>query len=111
MAAQPSRAALLVHNVYFLLHDRSAQASKKLIDDCKKYLTEHPGTVFFAVGTVSELDRPVNDRDFDVGLHVIFENRQAHDDYQVAPRHIQFVEANKASWAKVRVFDSDAEQG
>ena len=102
---------LLVHNVYFLLHDRSQQARQKLIDDCKKYLTGHPGTVFFAVGTVADLDRPVNDRDFDVGLHVIFENRKSHDDYQVAPRHIDFVNANKPSWAKVRVFDSNAERG
>lgn len=110
MSSSSDGEPLLVHNVYFLLHDRSAPARQKLIDDCKKYLTGHPGTVFFAVGTVADLDRPVNDRDFDVGLHVIFENRKAHDEYQVAPRHIAFVDANKPTWAKVRVFDSDAQQ-
>ena len=102
--------SLLVHNVYFALHDKSPAARQKLIDDCNKYLTGHPGTVFFAVGTVSDLDRPVNDRDFDVGLHVIFENRKAHDEYQSAQRHITFIEANKPTWAKVRVFDSDAQR-
>ena len=50
---------LLVHNVYFALHDKSPAARQKLIDDCNKYLTGHPGTVLFAVGTVSDLDRPV----------------------------------------------------
>ena len=36
--------------------------------------------------------------------------RTAHDAYQVAPRHIQFIEENKANWAQVRVFDADVEQ-
>ena len=51
--------------------------------------------------------REVNDREFDVALHVVFQNRKAHDDYQVAPRHNQFLAEQKFNWAKVRVFDSD----
>jgi hypothetical protein len=98
---------LLVHDVYFLLKDRSPAACDALIASCRKYLTDHPGTVFFAVGVLSDLARPVNDRDFDVGLHVIFRDRAAHDAYQTDPRHLQFIEENKASWAKVRVFDCD----
>jgi hypothetical protein len=42
-------------------------------------------------------------------LHVVFENRAAHDAYQTAPRHLKFIEENKATWKKVRVFDSDVE--
>jgi hypothetical protein len=38
---------------------------------------------------------------------VVFESRAAHDAYQVAPRHVQFIEENKANWAKVRVFDAN----
>ena len=45
-------------------------------------------------------------RDFDVGLHIVFQNRAAHDEYQVAPRHKEFIEENKGNWKKVRVFDS-----
>jgi hypothetical protein len=30
-----------------------------------------------------------------------------HDAYQQHPRHIQFIEENKPSWKKVRVFDSE----
>ena len=106
--AAKSTGPLLVHNVYFSLKDRSPAARQKLVDACKKYLTGHAGTVFFAAGTVSDLDREVNDRDFDVGLHVIFKDRAAHDQYQTAERHIKFIEENRDSWAKVRVFDSDA---
>ncbi len=63
--------------------------------------------VYFSVGTLADLDRPVNDRQFDVALNVVFANRKAHDEYQVAPRHVQFVTEHKPTWAAVRVFDSN----
>jgi hypothetical protein len=104
-------ANLLVHNVYFTLKDNSAAARTTLLDATRKYLTGHPGTVFFASGVVEDsLQRPVNDRNFDVGLHVIFATKADHDAYQVHPRHLQFIEENKANWKQVRVFDSTAEQ-
>lgn len=98
---------MLAHNVYFTLKDRSAAERDKLLAACRTYLTNHPGTVFFACGTLAEeLNRPVNDRDFDVALHIVFVDQAAHDRYQDAPRHHQFIEENKANWQKVRVFDS-----
>jgi hypothetical protein len=100
---------LLVHNVYFALNDNSPENVQKLVAACRKYLTDHPGTVLFACGGVSDLNRSVNDRDWDVGLHLVFKNRAAHDVYQDAPRHLQFIEENKATWKKVRVFDSDCQ--
>src|SRR5208283_3528789 len=97
----------LAHNVFFTLKDRSPAARQKLVAACKKYLTGHPGTVFFAAGILAEaLDRPVNDRDFDVGLHIVFVDQAHQDAYQEAPRHHQFIAENKDTWAKVRVFDS-----
>jgi hypothetical protein len=98
---------MLAHNVYFTLKDRSPAAVAALVAACQKYLVEHPGVVFFACGTLEEgLDRPVNDRDFDVALHVIFDTRASHDAYQTAPTHLQFVAENRDTWARVRVFDS-----
>ncbi|HVX13739.1 MAG TPA: Dabb family protein [Pirellulales bacterium] len=99
---------LLVHNVFFSLKESNAANRKKLVDSCDKYLADHPGTVFYAAGVVSDLDRPVNDRDWDVGLHVIFKDRASHDAYQTAPKHLKFIDENKETWAKVRVFDTDA---
>lgn len=101
---------LLVHNVYFKLKDASSAGVQRQLEACRKYLTGHPGTVFFALGTrTPDLKRSVNDHDWDVGLHVAFEDRAAHDAYQVHPRHVQFIEENKTHWEKVRVFDADAE--
>jgi hypothetical protein len=102
---------MLGHMVYFTLKDRSAPAIDKMLQACRKYLTGHPGTVFFAVGTVvPDLNRPVNQVDFDVALQLVFESRQAHDAYQEAPRHHQFVDENKANWERVRVFDANVSQ-
>jgi hypothetical protein len=103
---------MLAHNVYFTLKDRSDEAKRALLAACRKYLAGHPGVVFFACGTLEEgLARPVNDRDFDVALHVVFDAKASHDAYQVAERHEQFVAENRDGWAKVRVFDSAVESG
>ncbi len=98
---------MLSHNVFFSLHDNSSAAIERLAAACKTYLTGHPGTVFFAAGPLAdEFERPVNDRAFDVALHVVFADRAAHDAYQEAPRHLTFIAENKPNWKQVRVFDS-----
>jgi hypothetical protein len=99
--------AMLAHDVYFTLKDKSAESKRKLIAACKKYLNDHPGTVRFAVGQIAgEMKRDVNDRDFDVVLLIVFKDKAAHDQYSKAARHQKFIEENADSWAKVRVFDS-----
>ena len=100
--------ATLAHIVYFTLKDNSPAAIAKQIELCKTYLTDHPGTNYFAVGTrTPDLTREVNDKEFDVALHVIFKNRAAHDAYQTAPRHLKFIEESKPNWTRARVFDAD----
>ncbi|MEO6808666.1 MAG: Dabb family protein [Isosphaeraceae bacterium] len=98
---------MLAHNVYFSMVDNSDVSKRALVGACKLYLSQQPGIVFFACGTLEpDLNRPVNDRDFDVALHVVFESRAAHDAYQEAPLHLQFMSENRPNWARVRVFDS-----
>jgi hypothetical protein len=101
---------MLAHNVYFTLTDNSETAKQALVAACKKYLVKHPGIVFFACGTLQqELERPVNDRGFDVALHLVFDSLASHNMYQDAPLHHQFVNENRANWKQVRVFDSHVE--
>jgi len=98
---------MLAHMVYFTLKDRSPAAVQKMVEACQTYLPGHPGILFFAAGTVvPDLTRPVNQTDFDVALQMVFDSREAHDAYQQAPRHLQFIAENKETWAQVRVFDS-----
>ena len=97
----------LVHDVYFELNDDSENARTKLIDDCYKYLSNHPGVVFFAAGElVDSHNRDVNVRDWHVSLHIVFKNKGFHDRYQNAPDHHKFIELNRDNWQRVRVFDS-----
>jgi len=102
---------LLAHNVFFTLTDNSPAKVEAMVAACKKYLTVQPGILYFACGRLEPgLTRPVNVRDFDVGLHVVFVNRAAHDAYQTDQAHLQFIAENKANWKLVRVFDSLVEQ-
>jgi hypothetical protein len=97
----------LSHAVYFTLKDRSPEAVRRLVESCRTHLAGHTGEVYFSVGTLADFDRPVNDRDFDVALTIVFESHEAHDAYQTAPRHETFIAENAPTWAKVRVFDAD----
>ena len=99
---------MLGHMVYFTLKDDSDEAIQRLIASCKEHLSGHPGTVFFAAGTrVADLNREVNDKQFHVALQLVFDSRQAQDDYQVHERHEAFIATNRDHWEKVRVFDAD----
>jgi hypothetical protein len=102
---------LLCHNVFFSLKDRTPAAADALVAACRKFLTVQPGIAFFACGRLDpELARDVNDRDFDVALHIVFTDRSAHDAYQDDPTHNKFIAEMKHNWARVRVFDSLVER-
>ena len=97
----------LVHNVYFTLKDPTPESIARLVGQGHKYLSGHPGVEYFSMATlVEDLERPVNDRDFHVGLSVVFTDRAAHDTYQVSQRHVELIENNKETWSQVRVFDA-----
>jgi Stress responsive A/B Barrel Domain len=97
----------LAHAVYFTLKDQSPKSREAFIASCDKYLTGHKGAVSYTIGTIAEdVKEPVSDREFDVALHVVFENKAALGEYLKSERHDKFVADNKASFAKVRVFDS-----
>ena len=99
---------MIAHNVYFTLFDNSETAVQTLLAACRKYLVDHPGIASFACGTLAvEQAREVNDRDWDVGLHIVFIDKAAHDRYQDAAPHHQFIAESKPNWRRVRVFDTD----
>ncbi|MHC4618142.1 MAG: Dabb family protein [Planctomycetota bacterium] len=98
---------MLAHNVFFTLNDDSDAAGQELAASCYRLLEDHPGVVFFAAGPlVEEFDRPVNVRDFHVGLHIVFRSKKFHDRYQVSDKHLQFIRENGDSFKRVRVFDT-----
>ena len=105
--AADEKAQMLSHDVFFTLKENTPDNKKKLVEACHKYLKGHPGEAFYSAGVLCEdLKREVNDLGFDVALHIVFKDKAAHDKYQDAPRHLEFIDKNKALWKSVRVFDS-----
>lgn len=97
----------LAHTVYFDLKVSSEQSQAALIRACREKLAKIEGITYFAVGRLApELQRPVNDRDFDVALYIVFENKQAHDRYQSDPRHQELIREQQANVEKLRVFNA-----
>lgn len=101
---------MLAHAVYFSLNDPSPANVKTALASIRELLSGHEGMSYFAAGPRgAEFARPVNDAAFDVALFTVFRDRDAHDRYQVHPRHLAFVEGNKNLWKSVRVFDAYVE--
>lgn len=97
----------LAHSVVFTLKDRSAASREAFVALCDKYLTGHRGAVSYACGVIAEdVKEGASDREFDVTLHVVFEDKAALAEYIKSPRHDQFVASLAGKLAKVRVFDS-----
>lgn len=107
-AAETKDGPKLAHSVFFTLKDRSASAREKFVASCHKYLSGHPGVVSFEVGTIAEdvVEPGVSVRDFDVSLLLVFDDKAAEAKYLKDPRHVKFVDENKALFEKVRVFDT-----
>ena len=105
--SSPATTSQMGHFVFFTLKDHSAEACEALVAACRKYLSDHPGTVHFSVGTRAEsYQRPVNDQEFDVALALVFATEADHDRYQTSELHKQFIAEQSDGWAKVRVFDA-----
>lgn len=97
----------LAHHVFFTLADDSEASVNRLLAACEQYLTDHDGVLDFAVGRRdTTLNRPVNNTDYHVSLHIVFRDRAAHDVYQTAPRHLEFIAQEKETWKSVAIFDS-----
>jgi Stress responsive A/B Barrel Domain len=95
------------HMVFFTLKDHSKESVEGFIASCEKYLTKHEGTKYFSIGTRAEdAEEPVSVKDFDVALHVVFEDKSGRDKYLASERHDSFVAQVKDKFEKVRVFDS-----
>jgi len=94
------------HIVVFWTDPKKPEAPDELIAGANEYLKPIPGALHFHVGKMVPSHRPVVDQSYQVGLNIVFADKQAQDDYQVHPRHVEFVEkVLKRVGAKVLVYD------
>jgi len=94
------------HVVIFWTDPAQPDAADKLIAGANQYLKSIPGLLHFHVGKMVGSHRPVVDQSYQVALNTVFSSKQAQDDYQVHPQHIEFVEkVFKPVAKKVLVYD------
>jgi hypothetical protein len=94
------------HVVIFWTDPAQPQAVDKLIAGCNQYLRDIPGVLQMHVGRMVGSHRPVVDQTYQVALNLMFPSQQAQDDYQVHPRHVEFVEkVFKRTCKKVLIYD------
>jgi hypothetical protein len=80
------------HVVIFWTDPARADAADLVVAGAEKYLRDIPGITHFHVGKMAGSHRPVVDQTYQVALSTAFPSKQAQDDYQVHPQHLEFVE-------------------
>jgi Stress responsive A/B Barrel Domain len=94
------------HVVIFWTKPEIANATEDLLAGAEKYLRPIPGVLTFHVGKMATSPRPVVEQSYQVALNLIFDSKQAQDDYQVHPLHVEFVEkVFKPCCARAVIYD------
>ncbi len=94
------------HVVIFWTDPANPKAADELLAGMNKYLRPIPGVLQFHAGRMVPSHRPVVERSYQVALNLMFADKQAQDNYQVHPLHVEFVEkVLKPLVKKVTVFD------
>ena len=70
-------------------------SADELLAGANKFLKPIPGCLHFHVGKMVPSHRSVVDQTYQVALNLVFKDKQAQDDYQVHPMHLEFVEPTK----------------
>jgi hypothetical protein len=92
------------HHVHFWLKNKADQP--KLIEGLNT-LVSIKHIKYMHVGVPADTHRDVVDRSYDLSLLLLFDNKDAHDAYQVDPTHVIFAEEYaKPLCQKVVVQDS-----
>jgi Stress responsive A/B Barrel Domain len=93
------------HVVIFWTDPGRPDAPDELIAAAKKYLKSIPGIVHFHVGKMASSHRDVVDQTYQVALNIQFQSKQAQDEYQEHPQHLEFVKQCKPLFAKLVIYD------
>ena len=94
------------HIVIFWTDPANPQAADELIAGADHYLKSIPGVLHFHVGKMATSHSPAVEQSYQVALNLAFPDKQMQDDYQVHPRHVEFVEkVFKRVCRKVVVYD------
>jgi len=98
---------MLIHTVLFWLKPEPDRAAFMAALDVLTGMDEvREGYAGVPAATGS---RSVVDDSYDAGLTLIFDDLFAHDAYQTAPAHAEFVAANEDKWTRILVYDQQVD--
>ncbi len=98
---------MLVHSVYFWWKPNLSAADRAAFRAGLEKLRAVETVRQLYLGTPAPTKpRDVIDTSYDLALTVLFDSVADQNTYQDHPRHNKFIEENRETWAKVRVFDS-----
>jgi Stress responsive A/B Barrel Domain len=99
-------ARMFSHVVIFWTDPAKPDAADEVIAGANKYLKTIPGLTHFHIGKMIGSARPVVDQTYQVALNTVFTTKQAQDDYQIHPQHLEFIaQYVKPFVKKVVVYD------
>jgi hypothetical protein len=106
METIPQAATRFSHVVIFWTDPAQPNAADEVIAGGNKFLKHIPGITHFHIGKMVASHRPVVDQSYQVALNTVFTSKQAQDEYQVHPQHLEFIaHCVKPFVKKVVVYD------
>jgi hypothetical protein len=95
------------HSVYFWLNEASLEeGARKTIESCQTNLAEIPGIVKMTLGVPAGTSGGPVDNTYGVVLLIEFEDKAAHDAYDVHPSHQRMIAECGHLWSRVQVYDA-----
>lgn len=97
---------MVTHIVYFWLKPGLDDSEKKQFIEGINSLLTIPSMAHGYIGVPADTEkRDIIDASYDYALITLFENIEAHDDYQVHPTHDDFRELAHL-WERVQIYDA-----
>lgn len=97
---------MFIHTVYFWLNDGVGEdVRRRMLTDCVELMSRIPAVRQVWSGEPAMTPREVVDNSYSVGLCVVLDDANAHDEYQAHPMHKEFLSRYKQFWKKIQVYD------
>lgn len=97
---------MFVHSVYFWLKSDLTDEEHRTFVEGLESLTAIETVKVAHTGTPADTDRPIIVRSYSYALILFFDDKAAHDAYQIDPVHDAFRETCGTFWSEVRIYDS-----
>lgn len=100
---------MLVHTVIFYLRSDLTEAQKlEFRNEGLESLRPITAVQQLLVGVPAGIPpRPVVDLSFTFSITAVFADVAGHNEYQVHPLHVAFVNRFKSFWTKVQIYDAE----